>query len=146
MMERWDAYLEDPEGDELLRIARDNRIVFTIEEKEMYESPEHITPGFTLGWVEAYQDKDPDFPLPFDVLAYQDGLLPPSEDYVDGYVAQWFPIQDAPVTCGNRKDLPRKQRVHDYVSLGIDVKNKGTLGIVEVIVFACSICGKDWRE
>lgn len=69
-----------------------------------------------------------------------------SEEYQDGYTASWFPIADAPVTCGLRTDLPRKQRVHDYVSLGKDTKNAGEAGICEVIVFACSVCGRDWRE
>ena len=69
-----------------------------------------------------------------------------SEDYQDAYTAQWFPVNGDMITCGLRLDLPRKQRVHDYVSLGLDFKNAGEKGIVQVIVFACTICGRDWRE
>ena len=75
-----------------------------------------------------------------------DSFLDFSEEYQDGYTAQWFPVDGDMITCGNRKDLTRKQRVHDYVSLGKDFKNKGIAGICEVIVFACSVCGRDWRE
>ena len=98
--------------------------------------------GFSLGWHDAYLDLDPDELMPSTASTYEDD----DEDYQDGYTSRWFPIQDAPVTCGLRTDLPRKQRVHDYVSLGKDFKNKGIAGICEVIVFACSVCGRDWRE
>lgn len=149
-MNRWDAYVEDPGGSYLLRIGRDNQMVLTVESKPGggditgWVQQEHSA-DFRMGWLDADLDLDPDNELAFDVNAYQDGLVPPSEQYCDGYTARWFPITDAPVTCGLRTDLPRKQRVHDYVSLGKDFKNQGELGIVEVIVFACSTCGKDWR-
>ncbi len=60
-------------------------------------------------------------------------------------VAGWFPVPGIVTTCGNRLDLPRKQRVHWWVCLGYDVQNKGTEGIVEVLVYACWACGKDKR-
>lgn len=47
------------------------------------------------------------------------------------------------VKCGNRLDLPKKQRIHTYVSLGIDTRNCDVLGYVEGTVFACTTCGAD---
>jgi len=105
----WDAYLEEPGGDDVLRIVRDNRMVITVERG------------------------------PFDSSADL------SETYQDACIADWFPVPGEMITCGNRTDLPKKQRRHDWVSLGVDTKNAGTLGIVEVDVFACVVCGKDKR-
>ncbi len=34
---------------------------------------------------------------------------------------------------------------HDWVCLGKDTMNKQEKGICEVLVFACSRCGRDWR-
>ena len=96
---------------------------------------------FQLGWFDADLDITERLALPFDSTAYGHN----DELYHDGYTARWFPLAGGLITCGNRKDLPKKQRVHDYVSLGIDIMNKGEKGIVEVIVFACSRCGRDWR-
>jgi hypothetical protein len=56
-----------------------------------------------------------------------------------------FPVWGMLPTCGLLTELPRKQRVHHWVSLGLDWKNKGTEGICEVEVFACMRCGKDRR-
>lgn len=47
------------------------------------------------------------------------------------------------VKCGNRLDLPKKQRRHTYTDLGIDSRNSGPLGYVEGKVFACTTCGAD---
>lgn len=56
-----------------------------------------------------------------------------------------LPVPGDRITCGNRKDLFKRQRRHTLVSLGTDTKNKGTEGICEVEVFACLTCGKDVR-
>lgn len=150
----WDAYLEDAamtSSDRYLqRVARDNQMVITVEGLQggnmTWLGKEH-TPDFQAGWWDADLDLDPEYELAFDVNAYADGLVPPSEQYCDGYTARWFTsIPGDVITCGLRTDLPRKQRVHDYVSLGLDFKNKGEAGIVQVIVFACTVCGRDWRE
>jgi hypothetical protein len=47
------------------------------------------------------------------------------------------------VTCGNRTDLPKKQRVHTWVALGRDVRNGATRGFIEGIVSVCDQCGRD---
>jgi hypothetical protein len=47
------------------------------------------------------------------------------------------------VKCGNRFDLPKRQRVHDYVSLGLDTRNSGPLGYVDGTVLVCVVCGAD---
>jgi hypothetical protein len=56
-----------------------------------------------------------------------------------------FPLENPQVSCGLRADLPEKRRRHDYIEMGADLKNKGTEGIVEVEVRACTSCGKDDR-
>jgi len=56
-----------------------------------------------------------------------------------------LPLDGSPVTCGNRIDLPRAQRRHQYADMGTDFKNKGTEGITEVPVRACLQGGKDDR-
>jgi len=100
-----------------------------------------MTMAFEAGWWDAHLDLDPTCPLPFESWAYEiDG-----DPYHDGYTARWFPLEGQRVSCGNRTDLPRKQRTHFYVSMGTDFKNKGAGGITEVLVFACAVCGKDWR-
>lgn len=50
------------------------------------------------------------------------------------------------VTCGNRTDLPRKQRRHVWVVLDRDVRNGGSIGFVEGRVSACDVCGRDRFE
>jgi hypothetical protein len=47
------------------------------------------------------------------------------------------------VKCGNRVDLPKAQRRHDYVSLGPEIRNCEVLGFQEGIVYACATCGAD---
>lgn len=47
------------------------------------------------------------------------------------------------VKCGNRLDLPKRQRRHTYVELGVDTRNSGPLGYVDGLVFACVVCGAD---
>jgi hypothetical protein len=47
------------------------------------------------------------------------------------------------IRCGNRTDIPKKQRTHQFQSLGIDVRNGGTRGFIHGEVFACQLCGAD---
>lgn len=53
-----------------------------------------------------------------------------------------FPPGDT-VKCGNRADLPKTLRRHNYQELGPDVRNRGERGFVEGIVSACRVCGTD---
>jgi len=98
-----------------------------------------VTPDFWLGYWDADDDVYSGFP--FDSYAYENT----GDDYNDGYTVRWFPLPGGLISCGNRKDLPKKQRVHDWVSLGFDTMNKSEKGICEVLVFACTRCGRDWR-
>lgn len=55
-----------------------------------------------------------------------------------------FPLaQPAPVTCGNRSDLPKKERRHTWASMGRDVRNAGSAGFKEYLIGACVTCGRD---
>lgn len=47
------------------------------------------------------------------------------------------------VKCGNRLDLPKRQRVHEYAELGPDTRNCDVLGYQDGTVYACSQCGAD---
>ena len=97
-----------------------------------------------IGSIDAFEDRL--LGLPFDSMRQGgQGVPDVSDGYQDAYTATWFPVPGEMITCGLRTDLPRKQRVHDYVSLGPDFKNKGTEGICEVLVFACTVCGRDYR-
>jgi hypothetical protein len=58
-----------------------------------------------------------------------------------GYIV--LPVSGQAVTCGLRADLPKKQRRHEWVSLGMDTRNLGDRGFWDVEVFACMICGRD---
>jgi hypothetical protein len=60
---------------------------------------------------------------------------------------EWvFPAGDR-VKCGNRLDLPRKQRRHDYRDAGIDVRHQFSDGAyVECRVAICVRCGQDTEE
>lgn len=54
-----------------------------------------------------------------------------------------LPLPGGLVKCGNRTDLPKKQRRHHYVSLGIDVRHSGDGTFKDFEVFVCSQCGAD---
>lgn len=56
-----------------------------------------------------------------------------------------LPLAGDQVTCGNRTDLPRKQRRHHWADLGGDFASHGEAGIVQVTVRACLACGRDDR-
>lgn len=56
-----------------------------------------------------------------------------------------LPPGDA-IKCGNRTDLFRKQRVHQWQELGEDIRNGFARGFVTGIVSACSRCGLDKFE
>jgi len=100
-----------------------------------------MTDMFLLGVADAEQDRDSGFGLPLVILG--ESLY--DDRYFDGYTSQWFPLEGGLISCGNRRDLPKKQRIHDWMCLGFDTMNKGEKGICEVLVFACTRCGRDWR-
>lgn len=64
-------------------------------------------------------------------------------EMTDDEVASHFPVMGWRMKCGLRTDLPKKARVHEYVSLGIDVRNYEERGTVHGEVFACARCGAD---
>ncbi len=97
--------------------------------------------SFWLGYWDADLDLDLLHPLSFNSTAYGAN----TDAYQDGYTVRWFPVAGDLITCGNRVDLPKAQRRHDWVCLGKDTMNKQEKGICEVLVFACSRCGRDWR-
>lgn len=47
------------------------------------------------------------------------------------------------IRCGNRTDIPKKLRMHDYQSLGEDMRNGAERGFITGEVFACRKCGAD---
>jgi hypothetical protein len=61
----------------------------------------------------------------------------------DDEVTAIFPLPGGLVKCGLRADLPKKQRVHVWVSLGADTRNRGSHGFADVEVRACLRCGTD---
>ena len=59
----------------------------------------------------------------------------------------FFPLADAnPVRCGNRADLPKKQRRHTKAYLGMDTRNAGDKGFKDFHIFACVVCGMDEKR
>jgi hypothetical protein len=72
------------------------------------------------------------------------------EEVVSRQVTEWepdpaylFPVPGDRVKCGLRADLPKKERVHQFVSLGIDTRNCGPEGFLDREVLACARCGAD---
>jgi hypothetical protein len=65
-------------------------------------------------------------------------------EMTDEEVSRHFPVMGWRMKCGLRTDLPKKQRVHQYVELGPDLRNTGTeLGFIPGYVYACAQCGAD---
>jgi hypothetical protein len=59
-------------------------------------------------------------------------------------LADLFPLADPnPVRCGNRTDLPKKDRKHHYVCLGPDARHADSGEFREMWVRACTVCGMD---
>lgn len=55
-----------------------------------------------------------------------------------------FPLAGAnPVKCGNRLDLPKAQRRHQRVYLGIDARHMNDGSFADLHVYACAVCGAD---
>lgn len=53
-----------------------------------------------------------------------------------------FPVQGWRMKCGLRTDLPKKDRIHDYVRFGSEQQNSGTAaGYIHGTVYACYKCG-----
>lgn len=69
------------------------------------------------------------YDLPNDTLhGIADGDLPPGRS----------------IRCGNRTDLPKKDRQHIYVHLGTEIRNTGTsAGYLYGELYACRRCGAD---
>jgi hypothetical protein len=61
----------------------------------------------------------------------------------DEEVGSHFPVRGWRMKCGLRTDLPKKERIHQYVELGLDVRNYEDRGAIEGIVSACARCGTD---
>lgn len=57
-----------------------------------------------------------------------------------------LPVPGDRVKCGLRTDLPKKQRRHEWLSLGIDLRRQGDGTIAEFEVFACLECGTDKQK
>jgi hypothetical protein len=54
-----------------------------------------------------------------------------------------FPLDNPQTTCGLRTDLPKKERAHQFIPLGLDIRNMGSAGFTVRDIFACQRCGKD---
>lgn len=55
-----------------------------------------------------------------------------------------FPVPGDRVSCGLRTDLPKRERRHESVSLGVDTRHYGALGeFIDMEVSACVKCGRD---
>lgn len=54
-------------------------------------------------------------------------------------------VPGSAITCGNRTDLPRKQRRHLKIEMGMDTRNRGTEGFGDVLVHMCTLCGRDLK-
>jgi hypothetical protein len=53
-------------------------------------------------------------------------------------------LPQKPISCGNRKDLPKKQRRHDYEDRGIDLRHDPDKGDYRPRwVRVCLVCGRD---
>jgi hypothetical protein len=64
----------------------------------------------------------------------------------DEEIITLFPLENPGISCGLRVDLPKKERRHIPVLLGLDVRNKGDKGFIERDIFACERCGKDFNK
>lgn len=52
-----------------------------------------------------------------------------------------------PVSCGNRLELPKKQRRHAWQDHGLDVRHEPDSGAYRLRrVFVCDTCGRDKDE
>lgn len=64
-----------------------------------------------------------------------------------GLVLDILPVNGERVVCGMRFDLPRSERGHDWVSLGIDTRHGGEFGeFTDMEVFVCLECGRDKQK
>jgi len=48
-----------------------------------------------------------------------------------------------PVSCGNRRDLFKKQRRHSYLHAGTDIRHEFSGEFVEHIILICETCGRE---
>jgi hypothetical protein len=61
----------------------------------------------------------------------------------DEEVVAALPVPADRVKCGLRTDLPKKERRHDWLSLGTDTRNRGSHGFLDCEILACRQCGTD---
>lgn len=65
-------------------------------------------------------------------------------ELTDEQVIEHFPVKGWTTKCGLRTWLPKKERIHDYVSLGTEQRNSGTArGYIYGQLYACYLCGWD---
>jgi DNA-directed RNA polymerase subunit RPC12/RpoP len=58
-----------------------------------------------------------------------------------------LPVPGDRVVCGMRKHLPRSERGHDWVSMGMDTRHGGEFGtFTDMEVFVCLECGRDKQK
>jgi hypothetical protein len=81
----------------------------------------------------------------WDVYARDRAAWQASEDATAaGRLWELLPVDPAAVSCGRRKDLPKKQRVHKFAELGQDVRHSGADGRPRMTrVRVCVRCGTD---
>jgi hypothetical protein len=54
-----------------------------------------------------------------------------------------FPLDNPQITCGLRLDLPKKERIHQLIPLGRDIRMTTAGTVSELEISACRRCGKD---
>lgn len=58
-----------------------------------------------------------------------------------------LPVPGDRVVCGLRFELPKHERAHVWIPLGIDTRHSGEFGVfVDMEVFACTECGRDKQK
>lgn len=57
-------------------------------------------------------------------------------------VTTWEPPV-AEFSCGNRRDLPKRERRHDWLDAGDDVRHHGSGYFLLSKIRICSRCGRD---
>jgi hypothetical protein len=57
--------------------------------------------------------------------------------------ATWDQPAGDVVSCGNRRDVPKRQRRHVWADAGPDVRHQFSGYVQEVQIRICLVCGKD---
>jgi hypothetical protein len=59
----------------------------------------------------------------------------------------WEPAAGGTISCGLRRDLPKKQRRHDWLDAGPDYRHDFiTGGFILLRILICSVCGREDRK